>query len=172
MEPKPSKLTPALIGGAIMGFLSSIPVIAAGNCVCCMWIILGGLLAGYYYSKTLPPGVEFQSGDGAVVGLLAGIFGAFFSTFLFYALQSMGFQNMDMMNIFEQVLDSNPEFPAELEDLIREWQTESGFNAVMAVFMLISKLFVNTLFGIIGGILSNNFFKNKKPPRETETTIL
>jgi len=165
----PSKLTPALIGGAVMGILSSVPVIAAGNCVCCMWIILGGILAGYYYSKSLPPGVEFQSGDGAVVGLLAGIFGALFSTFITYALHNLGLQNMDM---FEQIFESNPEIPPEVEDFFREWQDEGGFNMAMAAIMLISSTLVNALFGTIGGILSTRLFKNKKPPRDTQTTIL
>jgi len=169
MEQMPSKLTPALIGGAIMGALSSIPIIAAGNCVCCMWIVLGGLMAGYFYSKALPPGVEFSSGDGALVGLLAGVFGALFSTFITYGLHNMGWQNIDL---FEQILENNPEIPPEVENLFREWQNEGEFNAVMALFMLLSSLFVDALFGMVGGLLSTKLFKNKKPPRESQTTIL
>lgn len=165
----PSKLNPALIGGVIMGTLSSIPIIAAGNCVCCMWIILGGLMAGYFYSKSLPPGVEFMPGDGALVGLLAGVFGALFSTFLTYAMHNLGMQSLD---IFQQIMESNPEIPPELEEFLLEWQAEGGFNAVMALFMLISSLFVDTVFGIIGGLLSTKFFKNTKQPRDQQTTVL
>ena len=37
-----SKVQPALLGGVVIGTLSALPVISMGNCLCCLWVILGG----------------------------------------------------------------------------------------------------------------------------------
>ena len=65
-----NKLKPALLGGLIVGLLSAIPFI---NYCCCIWAIGGGLLAGFLYIKSSPTPVP--TGDGAIVGALAGVVG-------------------------------------------------------------------------------------------------
>lgn len=65
-----NKLKPALLGGLIVGVLSAIPFI---NYCCCIWTIGGGALAAYLYVKSSP--VPVRTGDGAIVGGLAGIIG-------------------------------------------------------------------------------------------------
>ena len=66
-----NKLKPALLGGLIVGLLSAIPFI---NYCCCIWAIGGGALAGFLYIKSSPTPVP--TGDGAIVGALAGVVGA------------------------------------------------------------------------------------------------
>jgi hypothetical protein len=66
-----NKLKPALLGGLVVGLLSAIPFI---NYCCCIWSIGGGVLAAYLYIKDSP--VPVTTGDGAVVGGLAGVVGA------------------------------------------------------------------------------------------------
>src|SRR5436853_2087023 len=65
---------PALIGGLVMGVLSSLPLINAANLCCCLWVVAGGAVAAYLLqqNQTLP----ITPGDGALVGLFAGIIGA------------------------------------------------------------------------------------------------
>ena len=65
-----NKLKPAVLGGLIVGILSAIPFV---NYCCCLWAIGGGLLAGMLYIKGSP--VRVTTGDGAVVGALAGAVG-------------------------------------------------------------------------------------------------
>lgn len=66
-----NKLKPALLGGLIVGLLSAIPFV---NYCCCIWAIGGGALAGFLYIKSSPTPVP--TGDGAIVGALAGVVGA------------------------------------------------------------------------------------------------
>ncbi|HEX5832764.1 MAG TPA: hypothetical protein VFY34_02870 [Pyrinomonadaceae bacterium] len=66
-----NKLKPALLGGLVVGLLSAIPFI---NYCCCIWAIGGGALAGFLYIKDSPAPVP--TGDGAIVGALAGVVGA------------------------------------------------------------------------------------------------
>jgi hypothetical protein len=66
-----NKLKPALLGGVVVGLLSAIPFI---NYCCCIWAIGGGALAAYLYIKDSP--TQVTTGDGAMVGGLAGVVGA------------------------------------------------------------------------------------------------
>jgi hypothetical protein len=65
-----NKLVPALIGGAILGILSSIPIV---QYCCCIWAIGGGALAVMMYIKKTPTPVSI--GEGAMLGALAGLIG-------------------------------------------------------------------------------------------------
>lgn len=65
-----NKLKPAVLGGLVVGILSAIPFV---NYCCCLWAIGGGLLAGMLYIKASP--VRVTTGDGAVLGALAGVVG-------------------------------------------------------------------------------------------------
>lgn len=57
----------AVIGGAVAGVLSSIPVVSS---CCCIWAIGGGVLAVYLFLKdTTTP---MQPADGAMLGAIAG----------------------------------------------------------------------------------------------------
>ena len=79
-QPELDFMQPALAGGMFLGFLSSIPFISAGNCLCCMWVLLGGGMAAVMLTKQRPSGITY--GDGAFVGVLSGLFGALVSTIM------------------------------------------------------------------------------------------
>src|SRR5438132_13671198 len=74
-ENGPSKKQPALIGGLVLGVLSALPLVSAGNLCCCLWLVLGGAVAAYVLQQN--QSAPITPGDGAVVGLLAGVIGAF-----------------------------------------------------------------------------------------------
>ena len=69
-----NKLKPALLGGLIVGFLSAIhSLIPLVSICCCIWSIIGGVLAAFIYIKG--SSVPVKLGDGAIVGALAGVVG-------------------------------------------------------------------------------------------------
>src|SRR6187402_3859167 len=82
----PSKTQPALLGGVTIGVLSALPIINLANC-CCAWIVFGGALAAYLMQANHPEPI--QIGDGAIVGLLAGLIGAFVWLIVFIPISSM-----------------------------------------------------------------------------------
>src|SRR5262245_1265280 len=57
-----------------MGVLSALPLISLGNACCCLWVILGGVVAAYVFQQN--HAAPITPGDGALVGLLAGLMGA------------------------------------------------------------------------------------------------
>jgi hypothetical protein len=72
---KASLTQPALIGGLVGGVLSALPLVSGGNLCCCLWVVSGGVVAAYLLqqNQTAP----IVASDGALVGLLAGVVGAF-----------------------------------------------------------------------------------------------
>src|SRR5712692_5683048 len=74
-------MKPALIGGVAAGVVSQIPILGnLLNCFCCALLIGGGVLASYLYIKDSSTPVS--SGEGAMLGLMAGVFGAITSTLI------------------------------------------------------------------------------------------
>ncbi len=163
MENTPSKLIPALIGGAAIAVLSTVPIINMGNCLCCMWVLFGGGLAAYLYGKDLSPDHEFSAGEGATTGLLAGIFGALFGAVLGYVFMAMG-SFPPSQDFFEGFLEGQDEIPIEVEEMIREFQEEGFVNPMFAGIGLVFSLVVDAIFATVGGIIGASIIRKKRQP--------
>jgi hypothetical protein len=108
MFPPPPRLQPAIFGGLFIGVLSALPLVNIANC-CCLWVIGGGVLATYLMQQNHP--FPISSADGALVGLLAGLFGG-----LLWAVLSIPVEMMMapfQQRLFERILSSNPDIPDE-----------------------------------------------------------
>ncbi len=168
MEGKPSKLNPSLIGGLIIGFLSSIPIINLGNCLCCMWVLLGGFVGAYLYKRRLPADAVLTSGDAALVGLLAGVFGALFGTFLNYFFMVVGGINPGE-GILQRVMENRSDLSPEVEELLQSLEGSEGLNPLFVLVILGVSLIGDSVFGTLGGLLGSALL-NKKSSTETEKT--
>ncbi len=161
MEENPSKLTPALIGGAVIGILSTLPIINLGNCLCCMWILIGGFIGTYLYSRDLPAEHSLSGGDGAIIGLLSGIFGALFGAFLGYFLMAvLGFN--PGKHIVESLLESKRNISPEMRELLERVREREGINPFFVFIGLFFSLIINSIFGTIGGIMGAAIFKKQR----------
>jgi hypothetical protein len=150
------KLQPALYGGLFIGVLSALPVVSAGNCCCCLWVLLGGALAVYLRQQNTPYAVPVS--DGALLGLLAGLFGGVLAALLSIPLHAMtaGFQQQ----ILERVLSGNPDMPPEARDMMHRLAVGSAFRTIGALINIV----VSTVFGMLGGLLGVAIFKKSAPP--------
>ncbi|MBN1154355.1 hypothetical protein JXB12_05480 [candidate division KSB1 bacterium] len=143
MNSKPDKLVPAVIGGAIIGVISGIPFLNFINCFCCAGVILGGFFAVYFYKKNLVD-TPLTYNDGALLGLLAGIFGLVISTIL---EQIIGINSAEMI---EQMMEYAEEIPPETEELLRGlMENRGGFFMLETALGLV----INAVFGLLGGII-------------------
>jgi len=147
-------IQPALVGGAALGVLSSIPFVNAGNCICCMWVIGGGALAAWMLTRQRPadaPSVSY--GDGAFVGVLSGLFGAIIATLLSLPFRLLAADALrSRREEFETLLNDFPELTGFMRDLlIRLVSPEISFVTVLATFFV--NLLTFSLFAMIGGIL-------------------
>lgn len=154
-DQKPGMLMPALIGGACAGLLSGIPLL---NCLCCLWIIGGAVLASYLLTKDSP--VALSAGDGAIVGVFTGIVAAVVDRVISIPLYSL---NKEFMRkIMETISEYTEEMPSGWESLF-----ETGaIGASISMFMLslVISAIVFAALGALGGIIGISLFKKKSPP--------
>ena len=163
-----NKVKPALIGGVLLGLLSVIPFVNALNVCCCLWAILGGMLASYLYVKNSP--VPTSTGDGAIVGAIAGLIGAVISIILGIPINyAMGptMRNL-LMSLFESV-------DRQQAELMRRQMEMSG-DSITA--LIINALILGVLLffvSVIGGLIGVAIFEKRKggtvppPPPATAT---
>lgn len=154
-----NKLKPALIGGVFIGVLSVIPFVSAANLCCCLWAILGGMLATYLYVKNSP--TPASAGDGAVLGVIAGALGAVISVILGVPIAlAMGPTMRNMIVSLMQNID-----PRQAEMMRQQFEASGDAIAPLIIQSLIGAalLFV---FAILGGLLGVPIFEKRKgsPP--------
>ncbi len=153
------RLQPALYGGLLIGVLSALPIVSAGNCCCCLWVVAGGALAVYLRQQNSPFAVT--SAEGALTGLLAGIIGGVIGVILAIPMEAMmgPFQHQ----LLERILASRPDFPAETRDIL-ERAGAGGRGAAAIALKLCFSLVTGAVFGMLGGLLGVAIFKKDAPP--------
>lgn len=155
-------LKPALIGGVLLGILSSLPLLSLLNCFCCAWIIGGGLLAAYLYVKDSP--LPASMGSGVLVGLFAGIIGAvvsaLFSIPLNFLIRGGG---TDFAEPVRQALERIPELSPEIREALQSALAQGGLSIAAILFYLFSTLVICCLFAMLGGAIGVALFEKRKP---------
>ncbi len=153
------RLQPVLIGGLVMGVLSALPIVSAGNLCCCLWIISGGVVAAYVLQQSQP--APITQGDGAVVGLLAGMAGAVVYlvlsipiTFLVAPVQRM---------VLERLVERAGQMPPEFREYVGSYV--GGALGLMIGFMFM--LCMGAIFSTVGGLVGAVIFK-KQPAGPNE----
>ena len=151
-----AKLQPALLGGAFIGILSALPFVSAANVCCCLWIVAGGALASWVMQQNHAGPVT--AGDGAMVGFLAGVIGAFVYAVASAALVPLLAPLRDAR--IESFLDGMPELPPEARE-VAEWASTPG---VSIMFGFLFHLFAGMVFATVGGTLGVLLFRRAAPP--------
>jgi len=155
-------LKSTLIGGAVAGAVAGLPVLGALNCACCALIVGGGFLASFLYSREcVGVGVPFRAGNGAIVGLVAGMFYAIAATVVSGVVQSI-VPPPDAAEIVAQ-LRQFMDVPPEAEDYIHRFAGEgrSMFGMIIGFFF---NLILAAIFSTVGGLIGGAVFKSEPAP--------
>ena len=152
-----NKLKPAIIGGVVIGLLSIIPIVSLGNVCCCLWAILGGVLATYLYVKDSP--VPASPGDGAILGAIAGAVGGLIAIVLGIPISIVA--GGITREIFIRIMESIN--PSQVE--MMRAQMVAGASIVREIVNGIILAVLLVIFSTIGGLLGVPIFEKRK--RET-----
>jgi len=152
-----ARLQPALLGGVFIGVMSALPIISAGNCCCCLWILAGGALAVYLRQQNLPHGID--AAEGALVGLMAGAIGGVLATLISIPMQML-FGDLQRQWM-ESFMASRGDVPPELREALDRVTSGAGLVAFNAAFNLIT----GVIFGMLGGLLGVAIFRRNAPPQ-------
>ena len=146
---------PALVGGAVVGTLSALPIISIGNFCCCLWVVGGGAVAAYVLQQN--QSTPITPGDGALSGLLAGLVGAFV-----YLLLSVPITLLmaPMERAMMERLIETGRIPPEFREYVGTFMSGSAKLAVGFFFMLAG----GAVFSTVGGLLGALMFKKNLPP--------
>jgi hypothetical protein len=163
----PAKLQPALFGGLFMGVLSALPFINLGNC-CCLWVIGGGVLAAYVMQQNHP--LPIAVADGALVGLIAGVFGAIIGTVLSIPIE-MAFGDWQRQ-LAQRVIENMGGMPPDAEEMFDRYRAGGAAWGVMKMVTLMLGVVIGAVFGMLGGVLGASMFRRDQPPLPPPPTTL
>ena len=145
------KLKPALIGGVILGILSALPAV---NTCCCIWALVGGLIAANIYIKGSPNPVT--PAEGAILGAMAGGIGVVLIFILGIPLQLIfGTAMMSMMSGIME--NADPSQAAQVQEMMA---ASVGFGRAILNALIYSVCAV--IFSAVGGLLGVAIFEKRK----------
>jgi hypothetical protein len=152
-------LKPAVMGALVMGVLSALPGVSLGNCCCCAWLVTGGLVAAYMLQSGTPQPITL--GDGGLVGLLAGLFGAVVNMLISVPVNLL--TGPIQQQLVQRFADSQPDLPENVRKMLDNMGagTVSVIGTIMGFFMM---LVLGAIFSSLGGVLGAFFFKKKMAP--------
>ena len=158
MVEKPGKLQPALVGGAILGLGSVIPILAYANLCCCLWAIIGGAVAARMLIKRSPT-FRVTNGDGAVVGMFAGLAGSVVNLVVGVPLNILYWNSLTGAML-------------ERADTIDDTATRESFKQIVAAMQSSPLLFSLMIWAIsailaigfatLGGVIGVALFEKRK----------
>jgi len=158
MTPTPPRLQPALLGGALIGVLSALPVVGWLNTCCCLWVVIGGAIALWISQSNHPYPVT--AADGALVGLLAGLVGGLVAIPL-----NMVFEPVQRQLILRMINSTQAEIPPQFRAMMENTQR----GPIVVIFSGLFMTVVYAIFAMLGGLLGVALFKKKdaSPPPGT-----
>ena len=151
------KAQPVLVGALVMGVLSALPIISAGNVCCCLWVISGGLVAAYLQQQGQD--APITPADGALTGFLAGVCGAFAYLVISVPIDLMlrPMEREMMRRIMENLGGSAEGFRGYAE------RADSVPTPVRALIGFLTMLVAGAIFSTLGGLIGVLVFR-KTPP--------
>ena len=159
---KPSKLEPAFYGGLLLGIASGVPGINLLNCFCCLWVIVGGVLAAYIYQRRCAAPAGFD--DAALLGILTGAIGAAVANvveipFTLFGLRFIGLEQ------WRERLEEETDIPPEFRELLVSLTDPSGefilLNTLIGFFL---DLVIFAIFASIGAVIGIAIFRKDSQP--------
>ena len=148
-------LRPALIGGATLGILSTLPYIRAGNCVFCLWVLAGGAIATFLLNKQRPGGLKY--GDGATAGVFSGLFGAIVATIVGIPVKML--QKAELEQAGQQI--SQSQMPPAVKEFVLQ-AMQPGINVTFLLIGLVIGIIIYSIFAAAGGALMVAILNRKK----------
>jgi hypothetical protein len=138
-----------------------------------LWVVAGGLVASYLLQQNQTTSIT--PGDGALVGLFAGFFGA---AAVFIVSIPVGMLTAPMEHaILERVLTTANNLPPEMQQALENYtvsRADTGFFGQLIIRVVSGFLFacvfliIGSIFSTLGGLLGAAIFARRvAPPAES-----
>ena len=163
------KYLSAFVCGFGAGVMQVVPV--AKSFSCCLIIPAAAFLALTLEQKSTNNYERIMPGKAILVGLATGLYAAVFGSF-FDLLITFITKNNDIVATFPEFQKMITDFPIALSQemvdeilnlmrTIRDEIVDTGFSLFYAVSVFFSNLFIDTIFGMIGGLVGAQIINNR-----------
>lgn len=160
------KLLPALVCGFGAGVLSIVPIVKSASC--CLIIPAAAVFALILKQRSTYSNDKIRPSEAVVQGLLTGIFAAVFAT-IFESLIIFITRSSDITGTLpelERVVSSytTPEMADQMMNMLYKVADDVknyGFSLFYTLSILFSSLFINSIFGMAGGLLGMQLINNR-----------
>ena len=149
---------PSLVTGFGAAVLTTVPGIKEFGC--CLIVPLAVITALLLYRKTLNRDADISVKTSLLIGFMTGLFAALFTTFFDVIITLFTHSNDFVQSLpqTKEVLDSLNFGEAAKQTLslmngMAVQITSNGFSLLYTIFILISNVIVDSVFGLIGGVL-------------------
>jgi len=142
----------ALIAGVIIGVLANLPLLNLINCFLCLWVWVGGILGVVFYRKFQHGGPDLTPGQGAGLGAIAGLIGAFVGVVVYAATSFIS------MPLFARLAEY---FQVEGDLPFRTGGPGAVLTSAFVFFLM--DVVAYPLFGALSGLIGASLFR-KQPP--------
>lgn len=149
---------PSLVAGFGAAVLTTVPGVKAVGC--CIVVPLAVFTALLLLRKTISDNQNLSVKTSLSIGLLTGLFAALFSTFFEFIITLFTHSNDFVQTLPQtvQVLDDlklgeAAKQTVSLMNSMANQITSTGFSLLYTVFVLFSNLIVDSIFGMVGGLL-------------------
>ena len=158
---------PALVGGLMAGVLSAIPFVGFVNCCFCAWLLVGGAVAAKMLINRTPRPV--RSGEGALVGALAGLIAAGIYSLISLAFAVFNIGQRFQENLFNRLaeMSNDPNLQERIRKMIEESANQPKAEKLVSaliVLVIVSVIYIG--FSTLGGLLGVALFEKRRdqPP--------
>lgn len=161
-----NKLSPAIVCGFGAAVLNTIPGVKSLGC--CLLLPAATVLSLYFYLRITSFSQNITAKTAMFIGLITGLSSAFFSGF-FDLIITYIFHTNDLLLTLPQVEillntynlgDIGKETVAILRRMSKEI-TANGFSLTYTSFLLFNNIIIDSIFGIIGGLIGMSIFNKK-----------
>lgn len=149
------------------GVLQVVPV--AKSFACCFIIPLAAFISLYLDLRANPTTEFLKAKKGLIFGLMTGLFAALFGSF-FDIMITLITKNNDIVATFPELQKMVQGFPLsdELKSVVLKLFTEVrndilkyGFSLLYTFSVIINNLVINSIFGMLGGLIGVQIINNK-----------
>ncbi|WP_162892981.1 hypothetical protein [Salinibacter ruber] len=145
-----------LVGAVVTGLLST-SYLGLINTICCLGVIVGGIVTTQQYAARSPGAIA--SGDGAVLGASAGAAGAVFSALFDVMLRPLGLDSQVIQQNVQEQLMQNMGGQGMSPEMMQQMQGDApGLLSATGIALLLLNVVVFAIFGAIGGALGTTLF--------------
>ncbi|MBO6575523.1 MAG: DUF4199 family protein [Rhodothermales bacterium] len=161
----PSKQQSIILGGAIVGLLST-SYLGFINILCCAGVLTGAVVAVWHYTSTHE--LTLSGGQGAGIGVQAALVGWLIAFVLNFVLMSAGVRHDLMMAEWSLANFGDQMQPEQLDQIEEQINTPFGVGSYLKMTLAsvngVIGIVLTALFGAIGGAIGAAAFK--KGPEE------